>query len=275
MPKPPAWIHAPCHELLQIRLLGGNRRHYGLDWGGGHPMINDFSRLYILESGQAEVETATGRTALAPGAVYLIPAGARTAYTCRKPMTLLWVHFRLEVLPGLDIFSHYQPPTGRPQRPGDWPRLRRLIDACAESGPAALLEGMSLLLALLPPFLPAGWNDILPSRSAAEQLMPAVHAMTSRLETPLTLAELAREVHLHPTYFSNRFREVFGIAPMRYLTELRLRRARALLRQDAGPIADIAQACGFTDPYYFSRVFRKQVGMPPSRFRRGGSLEAL
>jgi two-component system response regulator YesN len=58
------------------------------------------------------------------------------------------------------------------------------------------------------------------------------------------------------------------MTPIAYLTRYRITKAKALLTTTAQSITTIALAVGFADSGYFSRVFRREVGMTPERFRR-------
>jgi len=91
----------------------------------------------------------------------------------------------------------------------------------------------------------------------------------ARYREPLRMAALAAEVGLSPSHFSRRFKKRFGRAPVDYQLDLRLQSACQLLRTSAEPLAGIAAAVGFDDVYYFSRLFRRRMGEPPGRFRRG------
>ncbi|MFW5858341.1 MAG: hypothetical protein ACOCX4_10710, partial [Planctomycetota bacterium] len=128
MDTPRPWMLQPEHGELTVRLLGGRRWRYDTTWAGaGRAVIrSDFSRLYMLEDGCGTVTTDAGAVPLAPGRVCLFPAGRAARYACREPMTLLWVHFRVEAIPGLDLFARHHPPPARPAAPRDWPDLRRL-----------------------------------------------------------------------------------------------------------------------------------------------------
>ena len=55
--------------------------------------------------------------------------------------------------------------------------------------------------------------------------------------------------------------------PLEYLTELRMERARQLIISSSMRIKDIAEWCGYTDSYYFSRCFKKYYGVSPEMFR--------
>jgi AraC-like DNA-binding protein len=62
-----------------------------------------------------------------------------------------------------------------------------------------------------------------------------------------------------------RFREQLGLTPHAFQTNLRIARARALLRAGE-PIARVAAACGFADQPHLTRTFKRAVGVTPGRF---------
>ena len=70
------------------------------------------------------------------------------------------------------------------------------------------------------------------------------------------------------SHFRLTFRELFGCPPNRYQLECRLNRAAELLLNSDRQIRDIAQMCGFSNEFYFSRIFSKHRLVPPSEFRR-------
>ena len=67
------------------------------------------------------------------------------------------------------------------------------------------------------------------------------------------------------------FKQVMGRTPAAYITFLRTMKARELLLDLDMPISEVARECGYDDPLYFSRVFRRTVGVSPSEYRRRGS----
>lgn len=84
------------------------------------------------------------------------------------------------------------------------------------------------------------------------------------------LTELAREVGLSLSALNRGFTAVFGVTPAKYLTQLRLEHAVELI-QSGWPIADVAQACGYSDQSAFTRRFRIKIGIAPIKFRRSGA----
>jgi AraC-like DNA-binding protein len=90
----------------------------------------------------------------------------------------------------------------------------------------------------------------------------------ANVDRAVSVAEAAREACLSPFHFHRLFTSFHGITPHRYLTRLRLARARSLLRSSERSVADVALACGFESLGSFTTLFTKTVGISPARFRR-------
>ncbi len=84
----------------------------------------------------------------------------------------------------------------------------------------------------------------------------------------LTVKELADVASLSVSRFSSLFKQTFGLYPLQYIINYRLKRACDLLLHTQYSISAIAEMVGFEDPLYFSRAFKKQMGMSPSHYRR-------
>ncbi|MFH8610016.1 helix-turn-helix domain-containing protein [Streptomyces sp. NPDC018029] len=113
-----------------------------------------------------------------------------------------------------------------------------------------------------------------PSRSPSSsredaRVEAAIAMMRDRLAEPVTLAEIAGEVHLSVYHFVRVFKAATGVTPYRYLTRLRVEEAKRLLRGTDLPIARIAARCGFAGPGTLSATFLRQTGARPSDYRSG------
>jgi AraC-like DNA-binding protein len=95
-----------------------------------------------------------------------------------------------------------------------------------------------------------------------------VHAVRQRLERAFsdthTVSDLARSVGMSLFHFTRVFTELAGVPPHRYLTEVRLTAARAMLREGRA-VTDTCFACGFNNLSHFSRSFTRRFGIAPSR----------
>jgi two-component system response regulator YesN len=87
------------------------------------------------------------------------------------------------------------------------------------------------------------------------------------MEPELSLNEVAAHVNLSPSHFSVVFSKEVAYTFKEYLTEVRIKKAKELLRTTALRSADIAYQVGYGDPHYFSHVFRKVTGLSPNEFR--------
>jgi two-component system response regulator YesN len=81
------------------------------------------------------------------------------------------------------------------------------------------------------------------------------------------LGQCAAQFHLNPAYLSSQFSRTVGIPFKRYLTEVRLERARELLGRPAMSIAEVAYAVGYTSGNRFRVAFKSATGLPPRVWR--------
>ncbi|WP_054636585.1 response regulator [Thalassobacillus sp. C254] len=94
----------------------------------------------------------------------------------------------------------------------------------------------------------------------------------SNIDEKLTLEQLARVVHLHPQYISRLFKQEMGMTFTDFITKKRIEKSKELLVKSKKNITEISELCGFSDPNYFSRVFRKMEGEPPMQYRKNETL---
>jgi AraC-like DNA-binding protein len=84
---------------------------------------------------------------------------------------------------------------------------------------------------------------------------------------PLTLKILADQEGYSEQYFISIFKRSYGIAPLHFVTQKRIERAKELIRTTALPLKEISFRCGYEDPYYFSRIFKKMERVSPKKYR--------
>ena len=114
-------------------------------------------------------------------------------------------------------------------------------------------------------------NPALPVQERAESRRgtcdAAIEYMHAHLAEPVTLDELANSVGLSVSYFSEVFRDETHHSPIAFLAQLRVRAACHLLDLTDKPVKVVATEIGYRDPYYFSRVFKKNMGVSPQQYR--------
>lgn len=87
----------------------------------------------------------------------------------------------------------------------------------------------------------------------------------------ISLDDVSREVEISPYYFSKLFKEETGENFIEYVTNIRLERARELLAKTEYSMKEICGEIGYADPNYFSRIFKKNVGLTPTEYKEGSN----
>ncbi len=82
------------------------------------------------------------------------------------------------------------------------------------------------------------------------------------------IEKLAEHANFSVAHFINLFKAEYGETPKQYITTLRLKNAIYLLEKTDYSISDISEMCGYSDPLYFSRVFKKYMGISPNTARK-------
>jgi transcriptional regulator GlxA family with amidase domain len=101
------------------------------------------------------------------------------------------------------------------------------------------------------------------------KLLDVIASMEAHLETPLPLAELAARAHLSPRQMERLFARELATRPSRYYRDLRLHRARQMVRHTGMSMMQIAVATGFASAPHFARAYGELHGVVPSRDREG------
>ena len=106
--------------------------------------------------------------------------------------------------------------------------------------------------------------------AATPGVVMQVNLLAQRTQESLRVRDLAGALGISPSHLRARFRASCGVSLGRHLRRLRLEKACGLLRLSANRVSEIAEQCGFTSIYSFSRAFRAAFGVSPMGYRRSG-----
>lgn len=107
--------------------------------------------------------------------------------------------------------------------------------------------------------------------SDVRRVEKAINYMTENFTRRITLKELAGYAGVCPSYLGRIFKRITGRSTVDYLIEIRINRAKSLLR-DGFSVSETSRLVGFNDIYYFSRAFKGHVGISPSKYSSVSSM---
>lgn len=106
-------------------------------------------------------------------------------------------------------------------------------------------------------------------RADGERLRRSLSYIHANYAGRITVEQLAQLENLSVSRFNALFREAVGKPPMKYIIDLRLQNACSLLSITDMPVGRIGEHVGFSDVHFFSKLFKKHIGMTPSEYRCG------
>lgn len=248
-------------------------RDTSYDWHGRKRGSAEFALIQITLAGRGQLTHHGEHYVLTPGRAMLLHFPDDNRYWLAPGDT--WEHCYL-CLHGREVLRAWRTISERlgpvlPLTAGE-PVLERFLDLCSASlherfadpfaASAASYALAMALLAAVPASLPP--VDRHPGIEATKA-WARQHATQN-----IGVADLAAVAGLSRFHFSRLFQRSEGVSPAAWITDLRLRQATRLLRDHDLSIAMVATRCGYADPAYFCRVFRRLFGVSPGEFRSSG-----
>lgn len=202
---------------------------------------------------------------------FILPKGIPHEYGAevKNPWSIYWVHFTGE---NADYYAGYLQPKNNGGSVLAVPSVLRLMifeDILSHlellNNSDNLIYANSNLYAFLASF------RRLPLKSASNEKNPieeVINFMKANLHKNLVLADFAQHAQMSPSHLSALFRQKTKYSPVNLFTSLKIQKASQLLSDEQYSIKTIAASLGYDDPYHFSRVFKKTMGVSPKYFKK-------
>ena len=230
--------------------------------------------LILCIAGSGWYETGSGRQTLQAGQALVIPAHTPHIYGAdgQDPWSIHWAHFT-----GLegDYFARLSPEEFFRLDVG--PDCSEIMEQLFIRCTSSLRDGFVLqrlifsaktlhhLLAEL------FFNNIAFSpttrTSQFRSLAPTLSFLYENLHRSISLTQMAEHAELSESHFSRLFKEQTGHSPVDYFIYLKMQHACSMLTLTRSTVREISDAMGYNDAYYFSRLFKKVIGVSPREYR--------
>lgn len=251
---------------LTVYNVGFQKCAPGYGWGPG---VRDHYLLHYIVSGQGNYE-AEGRTfVLGPGDAFLARPDIPIYYRAdrEQPWEYYWVGFSGPAAPLLLAQTPFsrRTPVFHPAA-GEYLR-QALLDIYKARGtdyPSAVrMAGyLQAMLSLLMESGPKRGGEAL-----ADYARQGAAFMQRNYSRTISIEDAARQAGVSRSYLYRAFQSEFDCSPSAYLTRYRIQRACQLLRHSQLSVGAVAASVGFEDPFYFSRTFRREMGVSPTEYR--------
>jgi AraC family transcriptional regulator of arabinose operon len=238
---------------------------------------NRVRSCYVMsyhKKGNAKLRINDEVYAIVPGTVILIPPNiAHDHYKENADESIfLWSHFTFEIAGVIDVLKLFQIPiTFKLKDSVEFEKVfMQYNELKKQSGflPRTILrkaKALELIYLVLESAISI--DQEISAKNQSSSFLEILARIIQHPEQEFSLALFAQELNMHPTYISNRFKELYGRSPIQVQREMKIHKAKTLLKTTQLSITEIAQAIGFNGIPNFTRLFKLYVGTSPSHYR--------
>ena len=203
----------------------------------------------------------------------IMPPGIKHTYYASQddPWDIYWLHFRgqlaeeyVNVSPNkahfIDHLSNDQVNSTMRQF---WQMIKSFLPGFSYASVFYVSQVLGVLLATLA----MDDTDQQTSTHGGNYVDAAIHYIYQHIDEPIKLSDVANHLGISTSYLSRKFRTVVNASVIEFTTTIKMKRASHYLQYTNVPIQQVARRLGYTDSYYFSRVFKNEFGLSPRHFR--------
>lgn len=226
--------------------------------------------LLAVKSGSGMVEIEGQTYGLAGGNVAFIDCSKPYSHSTGDDLwTVYWAHFDGPAL--LAIYNKFIDRSGKPVfAVQDMESYIGLLRDLYEIGAgASYVRDMSIntiLSSLLEKVMRDCWTEGRPTGNTKVEKIRLY--MENHYMESITLESMSQQFFMEKTYLAHVFSRATGTSPIKYLSVVRIRKVKELLRFTNDTLAEIAKQTGFSTEQYLSRVFKDMEGIPPREYRK-------
>ncbi|MCI8307046.1 MAG: helix-turn-helix transcriptional regulator [Lachnospiraceae bacterium] len=235
------------------------------DSWNGNDICSQFSRLYLISSGQGYLDTGGRRIILEPGYAYFVPAGLTFDYGCDNYMEKLYFHLHLIKPNGYDLADGLSFIAKCALEKDYLDKMHRHYNGNRWEDVLLLEQEIRIItLKLLRQYNILQETPITYSALTEE----AMRYIQANLSAGMSTKQVADALFISDNTLARRFRQETGKTIHRYIEDMVFRNACKRLTDSDLSLREISDELGFCDSFYFSRRFRERYGEPPSHYRK-------
>lgn len=234
---------------------------------------NEHILIYAVK-GEGVVEIENYKHNISPDRFIIIPAGQSHKYSAKEnnPWSIYWIHFTGNLADELVnlIYPKKNIRVIDASRVEDRISIFEEIYSTIELGYSNdnIYHTMFTLWHLLSSFLFGNEYFRIKIKKNVDQVESVINLMNETLDKEYTVQNFADYANLSVSHLSKLFKDKTGYAPVEFFIQLKIQKACWYLISTNMKIKEIAHYLNYDDPYYFSRIFSKTIGLSPSEYRK-------
>ena len=234
--------------------------------------------IYCVE-GRGWVETGKKRAEIEPSQFIVIPAGTAHKYASNEndPWTIYWIHFKGELAAYIVDLIGQSLKNYKPSLAFNENRIKLFEEIYSNLEKGYGSDNLRYVNMIFYHFLSSLlYEDKFNSsekKKEGDMIALTIELMQKKIHTVVSLQEFASFAKLSLSHFSAVFRERTGYSPIDYFNHLKIQKACQYLLFTGMTVKETALNLGIEDPYYFSRMFSKLMGISPAAYRKRNKSE--
>lgn len=229
--------------------------------------------LFYCVDGAGWYQIGDKRSEVGPNQFFVLPQNIEHAYASAEdnPWTIYWIHFGGESLSRFNelhaVQKHFKPFYIKSS--GEIISMFSRMYKALELGYSTdnLIFANLCLPHFLSLFIYNSKHTTINPNDKMDVVDSAILYMQEKINENISLQDLSSHYNYSASRFSSLFKQKTGYAPIDYFIQMKMQKASQQLDFSSSSVKDIALSMGFEDPYYFSKRFRKIIGLSPKQYR--------
>lgn len=253
-----------------ISILGSGIGETSENWGGDSVYVTHDVIYFLIDGTSGRIRLGEETTEMKPGCAYLLPHGVTVAISAPRGLKKIYFHLDFSMNDGTDLFDDFAR-IGEVECPEI---IRRMSDGYMKSDPISLLrvktDVIDTVLRIAEKY---NYSKQMPKLS--ELTKNAIGYINGNLRADLSCEAIAEALCVSKMTLWRHFKGEMGMSPKAYLTRRLMAKAVNMLTTSDAKIHEISAELGFYDQFYFSRVFKAEMGFSPARMRAPNIIKTI
>lgn len=254
--------HFTVEDPIRIFEMGTHKTPSGHAFG---PAVRSFYLLHLIEKGKGYIERNGVKQNLSAGDAFLIKPNEITFYCADKaePWEYTWIAFDGSFAD--ELMSRANPNLFMKYQKSGLIALKNAVNS----------ENNDYLSCLSTLYEVLNSVKVAPQKAETDTVSIALSYLESNYFRQIDVTTLAAQLGFSRAYFSSFFAKRTGETPYRYLTKIRMEKAKEFLKSTSYSVEEIAYSVGFASLQRFCDMFKKYTGLSPLSFRKTAKTSSL